>query len=409
MNGREEYFNKIRIEINKVSKDKDRIMAYAKRLMKTNAVPMDISLDYLTRKKDIMTALPPLAFCIGTVLNVDPEMAYSSAQIEKYLEWEYSSPKLPKNLEYEMIQITDDQWIGKITAAQLMQLRDAQIINYNENTQRVMRRVTNGKIEFYEIALNQKAIMQLEKLYLSGTYIPNTITLNMPEGTFYTYTNGLLTIQQMDHFDITDGYHRYIAMSNLYNDDNTFDYPMVLCITNYSQDKARQLIWQEDQKTKMARIDSESMNMNSLANKIVTRLNMSSTFNLAGMISSNGGLINAAEFAEIIRIVFFPVSRLSSKQMELTALIETEKKLNEKINFVTAMDTSLLGEKWSRNFLYCLIYAIGSRIPDEQLLDVTRKLEKLTEEEKMFRFREISRIDVRRLNDMYRKVVEKDV
>lgn len=370
-----------------------RIKEYADKLYKLYNIPTDLSIDYLTMRSDIQTAKPEINEAIKHAMGLKAN--------EKLLkDWKYETAKLPKQLVYDMIQIADDQWIGKITVSELMQLRDAQIINYNENTQRVMKRIHKGNEEIYQISLNKKAILSMEELFRDGIYIPNTITLNMPEGTSFSYRNGSLVIKKIEHFDITDGYHRYIAMSNLYNEDKDFDYPMELRITNYSEDKSRQLIWQEDQKTKMARIDSESMNMNSSANKVVQRLNLSPIFNLAGQINTNKGIINSSELAEIIRATYFPVSKIFSKKKELEAIIKAESEIRTGINAITEQDTRRLEYPWAKEFLYCLIYNINTGTDTKLLLHLTERMETLACFEKMFRGREVTRIDMRRLAEI---------
>lgn len=388
----ERYLAEITKEIKEIADQKKKVLEYSDILYKKYKIPSDIATDYLTCRFDIITAQPEVAAAIGTLFGIDDN-------IELLKNWTFSVEKLPKQLQYEVYQVSNDQWIGAITVSELMQLRDAQVINYNENTQRVMKRINKGNEEIYAITLNKKAILSMEELFLSGTYIPNTITLNMPEGTNFSYSDGVLTIKNLDHFDITDGYHRYIAMSNLYNKDKEFDYPMELRITNYSEDKSRQLIWQEDQKTKMSRIDSESMNANETANKIAYRLNVSRTCNLAGMIVQNG-IINFAELAEIIRATYLPVSKIFSKKRELDAIINAEKEIREGLNRVTEDDSDLMEHTWKREFLYCLIYNINKKTDPEILLSETRRMAEIAKTEKMFRGREITRTDMKRLNDM---------
>lgn len=380
----------IEAKINDTAGQAKRIKAYAEQLYKLYKIPNGLSSDYLTKRIDIATATPEIKTAIGKVMGLDVDDSV-------LVDWTYETPKLPKQLIYDMIQIADDQWIGKISVRELMQLRDAQIIKYNENTQRVMKRVHKGNEEIYQISLNKKAILSMEELFRDGIYIPNTITLNMPEGTNFTYRNGTLVIKKLDHFDITDGYHRYIAMSNLYNEDNSFDYPMELRITNYSEDKSRQLIWQEDQKTKMSRIDSDSMNMNSAANKVVQRLNVSPLFNLAGQINTNRGIINSAELAEIIKATYFPVSKIFSKKKELESIISAENEIRDGINYVTSEDMELLEKPWHRLFLYCLVYNINNKVNKKKLLKMTDYMANRAYEEKMFRGREVTRIDMKRL------------
>ena len=370
-----------------------RIKEYAERLYRLYKIPNGVSVDYLTMRSDISTAKPEIMTAIGKVLG---------AKVDDRIltDYTFEVAKLPKQLVYEMVQVADDQWIGKISVSELMQLRDAQIINYNENTQRVMKRINKGEEEIYQITLNKKAVLSMEELFRDGIFIPNTITLNMPEGANFVYRNGNLIIKKLDRFDITDGYHRYIAMSNLYNEDPDFDYPMELRITNYSEDKSRQLIWQEDQKTKMSRIDSESMNMNSAANKVVQRLNVSPTFNLAGQINANKGIINSAEMAEIIRITYFPPSKIYSKKKELASIIRAESEIRDGINSIVVENMDLLEIPWTRQFLYCLIYNINRNVEKEKLLKTTEQMTRMAINEKMFRGREITRVDTRRLAEI---------
>ena len=370
-----------------------RIKEYAERLYRLYKIPNGVSVDYLTMRSDISTAKPEIMTAIGKVLG---------AKVDDRIlaDYTFEIAKLPKQLVYEMVQVADDQWIGKISVSELMQLRDAQIINYNENTQRVMKRINKGEEEIYQITLNKKAVLSMEELFRDGIFIPNTITLNMPEGANFVYRNGNLIIKKLDHFDITDGYHRYIAMSNLYNEDPDFDYPMELRITNYSEDKSRQLIWQEDQKTKMSRIDSESMNMNSAANKVVQRLNVSPTFNLAGQINTNKGIINSAEMAEIIRTTYFQPSKIYSKKKELASIIKAESEIRDGINSIVVENMDLLEIPWARQFLYCLIYNINRNVEKEKLLKTTEQMTQMAINEKMFRGREITRVDTRRLAEI---------
>lgn len=388
----------LQLTIQKTSSNKKFINECSQKLYKQYDIPIEVSLDYLTERKNISTASPEIKSAIESV--VDPRM-YSAAHNLMHRSWKYKENKSSKQLTYDMVQIADDQWIGKITVRELMQLREAGLVNYNENAQRVMKHVTRGKAEFYIVSVNKKAVLSMEKLFEDGQYIPNTITLNMPDDTNFLYRNGTLIIKNIDHFDITDGYHRYLAMSNLYDDDENFDYPMELRITNYSEDKSRQLIWQEDQKTKMARIDSESMNANSYPNIVVQRLNLNKAFSLAGQINTTRGIINAADMAEIIRVTYFPVSRVFSKKKEIEALKTATDELVEGINYVVEENLDLVDHSWDRPFLYCLVYNINNHVELEDLLNETYRMTRIANERKMFKGRrEVARVDMKKLAEM---------
>ena len=399
VNNREKYNKELSAKISLIACDKKKVISYSKRISKKHDIPNEHIIDLLNQRIKIAAVDDKIAFAIGEVFDINLEKYYSKSEIKTLSKWKQETIKFKFPLELNMKQIAEDQWIGATSVSELMKLRDSQIINYNENTQRVMKRLEKGNEEFYSIHLNIKAIKSIEQLYLNGTYIPNTITLNMPEDTVFKYdqNSGILTIKKMNHFDITDGYHRYIAMSNCYNLNPDFDYPMILCVTNYSEDKCRQMIWQEDQKTKMAKVDSNSLNLQSSANKVVQRLNTDSTFYLVGSINSNGGCINKSELAEIIRATYFQRTNITSKQKEIQDIIKAEQDLRNGINYLIENHTELMNKIWNRFFLYTLVYNIYVGEPYISLYDETIRMEKLAISKKMFVTREVKQIDMKRL------------
>lgn len=403
MKTREAYCSELTHRISYIAGNKKELQKYSQMIVKKHNMPMNRVIDFLTLRLDISAASEEELFAVSEAFDIDVKDHFEEEDIKTFSKWKYKQITVPKQFEFEMIQIAYDQWIGKTSVKELMKFRDMQIINYNENTQRVMKRINKGTEEIYAISLNKKAIASMEELFRNGTYISNTITLNMPTDTNYTYNNGILTIKNLKRFDITDGYHRYIAMSNLYNQNNDFDYPMELRITNYSEERSRLLIWQEDQKTKMSRIDSNSMNLNSAANMVAQRLNTYSSFLMTGMINNNGGLINASELAEIIRATYFPVSKVFSKVKEIETTARATREISAGINEVVTQDTSLLTKHWSRYFLYCLIYNISKEEPLAELLKESLRMSKEAEKGKMFVGREIRTIDMKKLAEIRKK------
>jgi len=399
VNSREKYNKELSGKIAKIASDKKEVISRARKISKKHNIPHEQVIDLLNQRIQIEAVDNNIAFALGEVFDIDLKKYFNSNEIKQLSKWKHETFEFKFPLEFSMKQVAEDQWTGATTVSDLMKLRDAQIINYNENTQRIMKRVEKGNEEFYSISLNVKAIKSIEQLFMDGTYIPNTITLNMPENTLYKFDKDseTLIIKKMDHFDITDGYHRYIAMSNCYNLNPDFDYPMILCITNYSEDKCRQMIWQEDQKTKMAKVDSNSLNLQSSANKVVQKLNTDSSFYLIGSINTNGGCINKSELAEIIRATYFQRTNITSKQKEILDIIKAEQDLRNGINYLVENHTELMNETWNRFFLYTLVYNIYVGEPYVSLYDETIRMEKLAINKKMFATREIKQIDMKRL------------
>ncbi len=311
--------------------------------------------------------------------NLKPEDFFTKQEIDFYSHQRYEEPKVEFPLRIQAIQITDDQYIGKISAQELMKYRDAQMINYNTNTQRTMKLVIRGETKQWKITLDNSAVKSIQNNMHDKTFISNTITLNMPEETDFSYDEDTCTliIKEIKYFDILDGYHRYIAMSNEFNTDSSFDYPMELRIVCFPEYKAKQMIFQEDQKTKMKSLDSKYFDQTDNANKVIARLNGDPTCNLSGSLIMNGGIINPAELSVLIAQYWFrgQISKAEGK----ARVISVTKTLKESFNYLTETDSAYL-EEWDYRTIAAAIYLIAKKIPKKDYQQLIPLLKKGSEE-----------------------------
>ena len=130
-------------------------------------VPQDFSLDYLGLRIDLETLSEEKLFWFAKVIKKDiVEKYYTNSEIKIYSNRKYKIKKIKFPLKLKMIPIkNNEQYIGATDVKQLMMFRDAQLINYNENTQRTLTKVVNGGEEYYKISLNKKAITGIEYLF----------------------------------------------------------------------------------------------------------------------------------------------------------------------------------------------------------------------------------------------------
>jgi len=191
----------------------DTLKSITKKLTTTYDCDLTTVSDLLSMRRTPDQVGIPLLFLLLRQLKPNAVADFFTAQEIK----NYSSAKHVKRqrlsfpIKFEAVEIVhNSQWIGKITVKDLMLIRDAQKIYYDPNAQRPMKYVENGVESYYKIATNETAIKGIQQSYHNATYIPDTITLNMPDDTEFEYENGVLTITHLDHFDITDGYHRYV-------------------------------------------------------------------------------------------------------------------------------------------------------------------------------------------------------
>lgn len=320
-------------------------------------MPEKISSDYITMRKTLVEADTFTLFILTDIVFGMPKLKefFAPAELKQLAKEEWYIEKVSFPLKFDMTRINDSQYIGKISVKELMLLKDAQLINYNENAQRTMKHIVKGETEYFQIALNKEAVRAIMNSYESDLYIPNTITLNLPEEADYSYDEKKkqLVIHSLKYFDILDGYHRYIAMSKIYSQDPEFDYEMELRIVRFEESKAKRFIWQEDQKTKMRKVDSDSMDSAKVSNKIVDRINNDSRFILSGKVSRNKGIINASYLANIIEVVLLKGIRKSDELAHIKLVSGT---LMNDIEWWVDGHPQFLSTPWDKKLIYMLIY-----------------------------------------------------
>lgn len=263
---------------------------------------------------------------------------FSDKEISVFQNEKYEiNDKVKFPLKFKMVQISDDQWIGQIDVNTIMKLCKSQLINYNQNTQRTMRRIVRGENIIYKIMLNKKAVSEISDSMLDGSFIPNTITLNIPVESedadfYYDELNSTMCINHIDHFDINDGYHRYMGICKAKEMNPDFNYNMELRITNFPEDKSQRFTFQEDQKTKMSKVSSNSFDVYAASNVVTKRLNESSDCNIRGLIGRNAAHINMGELSTVINYLYFSNTK---KSEEKKLIIKTTRELINDFNILT--------------------------------------------------------------------------
>ena len=345
--------------------------------------PVSIVEEMVTFKKDISEFTPFQVFAVVWFLDRNGLSRYFTENEIAELSnsrYEIEVATFPQEF-YDMVQIAEDQFIGKITVQKLMSLKRSRMINYDENEQRALRRVKSGEIEIFKPFVNAKSVEEIKNLMLNGSYIPDPITLNMPEGSEFVYENNKLIIYSMPKgmFNLDDGYHRYLAMSQIVDFNPNFDYTMELRIVNFSSVKANNFIFQQDQKTLMKRIVSETYNMDAIPNKIVQRLNEDPRCNINGMIGRNNSQINSAVLAKLISY-FYKTSEIK-KEDTARSVVAIEKEISDKFNLITSQNDVFFG-KYSDVMLFIIMYVFNSDIPgDEYAEKILWINDNLTEDE----------------------------
>ena len=294
--------------------------------------PKGIFSDFLSSRKSIEEANDYTLFVIAdSILNATKKDYrkklsdfFTDREISKYSGMRYEEPnKIEFPLVFNMIQVSDDQWIGSLNVDAFCALQESGLINYNPVTQRAMTKVTRDNNELYRITLNKSAVKEITADMLEHIYVPDTIN---------------------------DGYHRYVSMFQARSKNPNFNYPMELRITNFDIDKSRRMIYQYDQKTKMSKQLSDTYNSYAAQNKVVQRINESSMCNLEIKI---GGLIDSTTLAECIKRLYFS-KRQSDSPEQRKEIIRVSKEFIEDLNMLTEEDDKYLEKEYSKKEIIIL-------------------------------------------------------
>ena len=401
---REELSQRIMNICKKSVSDLKRIKIVTNDIFLKHDIPYDISSDILTLRT---SALDFDDFILYSVLeSIAPKevpVYFTDKEIDRYSEKKYTNKKVKFPLKWNLMQISEDQWVGSITVKELLELRDARLIAYNENTQRPLSHKTINGEEYYHITINEKAVAGIMESYKNSTYISNMITLNIPDSSEFDYSDGVLTIRDIKAFDILDGYHRYVAMQRLSLLDKSFDYVMELRVVCFPEEKAKQFIWQEDQKTKMSKIDSDSMNQNSVANQVVNRLNQRNPF--SGLINVNNAIIDSALLARLVNTYFCD----SSKKQTRSDMIALSNKIYDAFNTLVDDNPRVLDKKWSIPYMVAAMQMLYMDVDNSVYpAEVQRFKEVLSKPENEvyihnFKLKQIHKIDINRLVNLYKE------
>lgn len=325
-------------------------------------MPIIKAADIVALKIDLNILTEFELFCvIDTICPEKIKKYFTDIEIKKYSDSRFEFNEITFPLKINMIKVRDNQYIGAISAKTLKEWGDAGLINYNQNTQRTMQHIIRGDKEYYRITLNQSAIRGICQLMENGNYISDDITLNIPDDdeSSFSYNSDTmeLKIEQLKAFDIIDGYHRYVSIVKECNLNPEFDYPMEIRITNYMESKAQQFIWQKDQKTKMKKIDSDSMNQEKLSNRVISRLNDDVNCIWYNQLNRNNSKIPVGILSLVIDKIFFTQHKIK-KENENQEIRKVANQIKSGLENLMDYDNSYFSRQLDTIDLVCIFNCI---------------------------------------------------
>lgn len=409
MRNREEICNSVR-RLLETNRDRDTLQGYVVEMQKKHGISPSDVFNHICLKEDIETLGEEYLFAL--VEAVAPsliEKGWNVSEIKTLKKWKKGKQQVPSEIRNMSVVVPDEQWIGVIQVSELMKFGDAQMLRYNENTQRPLQFVHHGKVEYLRPYVNRRSEADITRLLSEGNFIPNTLTLQANEEAVLEYDEDehVLILKSLDHFDILDGYHRYRAIINCHNSDPNWDYPMEIRIVQFTEDKAKKFIYQENHQNKMKRTVAEALNPAAPQNQVVKRLNEDSGCYLYDLIKRNGGIVSADDLGTVIGKCYFPTQGTTTNATALRSLvIKATTDIKQKLNDICEVDESLTKEKWDYKFTFTVIYCIHEgKTTGKKLYNRIKKIYKEVCDQELFKQNRITSIDTKLINEILGKGV----
>ena len=271
--------------------------------------------------------------------NLTIEKIFTGKEIQMY-----SSTTYVKETEnvypivFNVMKISDDQWLSTISSKQLYNLYRNQIINYNKNTQRPLKQQTKNGYRVYKIDKNTKSVNSIKESLEKGLFIPNCLTFNInmdnPYNDYLITENELILKQ--GQFDLIDGFHRYSAIIDLLLENPNVDFTFGVWLMNFDENKACRYIAQEDKRNKINKSYSKSLdalNGENYSGRIIQLLNESDTILKGKLTRYNNSNINYDEIVITIDDNFKCNTRseakiISDKMIKYIEILEDDNIIN---------------------------------------------------------------------------------
>lgn len=333
-----EMFNSMNKYLNAIWSKKSEYRAFEEYLNKEFNYPSTEYMEYVIGAREISNLQPRELFWLIKGINnvktrIKIESYFSDNEIREYSNAKFVFIKesiYPYKIEIKD-ELTDDQWVTTLDMDQIKDLYDKQLIVYNPNTQRELKRIVRGEEEVYTINYNKQSVLEIKGLMASGRFIPNDLSFNLnldnPEVEFDIIDNTLILYK--GRFDIIDGFHRFKAAIMLKTENEDFKFKFVINIMNFNEAKACDYIAQEDKRNKISIDYRKSMDSNNLANVIVDRINTRPDSLIRGLIGKQGtNIISRADLFWLIDSLY------KTKEMSRGELLRTAEHIINVINYV---------------------------------------------------------------------------
>jgi hypothetical protein len=233
---------------------------------------------------------------------------------------------------------------------EVVKWRNLNKLRFNPDTQRDLIVIETHGVPIKKLDINEKSIKDMKKLMVGGLYFPVTGTININPDINeepYIIRGGNLIIPSESHMDLIEGFHNYVAETQLKDENPDWEFPCEFKLMTLNKEDANRYIFQMDKKNhfreaQVARIDTQNE-----TNYLINSLNTSSSFHLKGTINKDAFLFLYKQISKMFI--------LEKRKQTVDLLYVFIKNLNHFIIERNHFDEPLTNSEWFIN-LYLTKY-----------------------------------------------------
>ena len=279
------------------------------------------------------TMLFKLAICIHEVtINSEQKIDSSDLDVKQYFTQqeceEFDSPFPEEEKDFDLVitdwkQISEEKIKIYTNIDEVITWRNFNKLRFNPETQRdLITIISHGKNKKV-LDINRNAVNEMKYLMKKGMYFNVCGILNInPEISPLPYKDGRnLIIPMESHIDLIEGFHNYLAETELKDEDPNFMYDIEFDLMLLNTERANDLIIQMDKKTHFRPqqiIRNDRLNE---INYIVNTLNTRPSYHLYGTIDNDVKIY-------LIKLIKQLFGIITEREQSLQLLLEIEKDLN---------------------------------------------------------------------------------
>lgn len=325
-------------------------------------------MEYILGARDLYDLDENILFYLLNAVNdihpgtFDASKYFSNLEIRKFSNAKYefvTEEKYPYIIE-GVTEVAADQWVTVMNLDVIKDMYDKQLLIYNPNTQRELKKkIRNGEV-YYTINICKASVNDIKNDLLSGIFVPNDLSFNLnldnPDIEYEVDENRIIITN--GQLDIIDGFHRFKGAMLAKKENTELQFSFVINIMNFDERKACSFIDQENKRNKISTTYTRSLNANNPTRIIVDRINTSPNSLMRGLIGKEGtNVVSLTDIFELIDITY------NTKNMTRSDLLKTANHIVKVINMCIENDEKYL-EKMSILELGIIIY--GSTINSDE-------------------------------------------